>query len=55
MKIEDVYWTPKVNMLLIRCECGHLFEHSANKRIAICSGCGKKEDTLIMKGIKRGE
>lgn len=49
MNIEDAYWTPTVNMLLIRCQCGKLFEHPANRKVALCPQCGLTKNTLIMK------
>jgi hypothetical protein len=49
MKIEDAYWTPEINILLIRCDCGCLFKQRADRRSVICCRCGNKGDLLMMK------
>ncbi len=43
MDIVDAEWTPRVNMLIVRCQCRQLFKHPANRRVAICPSCGRKE------------
>lgn len=43
MTIIDVYWTPQVNRLVIRCECGAVFDHPAWYSIHICPRCAKKQ------------
>jgi hypothetical protein len=46
MKIIDARWTPRVNILKIRCVCGHEFEHRAARRWVRCI-CGHQEDLLF--------
>ena len=53
MKIESAHWTPKGNILLIRCQCGHLLEHPANRRTVVCPQCQRVEDCLQLKDINK--
>lgn len=41
MHLLSARWTARVNILLIRCDCGRSLEHPANRRRVVCSGCGK--------------
>lgn len=50
MEIKDARWTPRVNILLMKCQCGHTFEHPANRKWAVCPQCQSKTDTLRLKG-----
>lgn len=43
MKLIDVYWTPRVNVLLVRCDCGAEFEHPANYGLARCPFCAQAQ------------
>ena len=40
MKIVGARWTPRVNMLVIVCDCGREFEHRADRwRVRCTCGC----------------
>jgi hypothetical protein len=39
MKLIEVTWTPRVNVLWVRCDCGYLFAHPANIAMARCPAC----------------
>ena len=41
MRIESARWTAQVNKLFLRCDCGELFEHRADRWNATCPKCGK--------------
>jgi len=40
MTVVDVRWTPRVNVLVIRCDCQVTFDHPANYAQAQCPACG---------------
>ena len=42
MKIMAANWTAKFNSLLVKCDCGNLFNHRADRWIVVCSACGNK-------------
>ena len=42
MTITSARWTPRVNLLTIRCSCGRLFEHRADRWQVRCV-CGRQE------------
>ena len=42
-KIIDARWTPKVNMLVIRCgKCTSIFEHRTDRWTVRCPDCGRQ-------------
>jgi hypothetical protein len=41
-RIMDVRWTNKVNMLIIKCYCGEMYEHRADRWVMQCPHCRKK-------------
>jgi hypothetical protein len=43
MTVLDVRWTPKVNILLIQCDCGNRFLHLSNYSAAKCDMCDRME------------
>lgn len=43
MIIRDVWWTPRVNMLFVRCDCGHQFVHPTNISTCTCARCRRSE------------
>lgn len=49
MKIINARWTPKVNMLIIRCDCGHEFEHRADRWGVKCLNCKRQEHLQRMR------
>ncbi len=51
MKIIDVDWTPRYNILLIKCDCEGVFKHRADRRKVECPKCHKKEDCLELKKL----
>ena len=40
MQITDAKWTPKVNLLKIKCRCGNEFWHRADRKKVKCFRCG---------------
>jgi len=50
VKVIDVDWTPKGNVLKLACDCGEIFSHPSWKRWAKCSKCGAKGDLIELKG-----
>lgn len=40
MVIYDVYWTDKVNMLKVECDCGLNFRWQTNISLITCINCG---------------
>lgn len=43
MRIVDVYWTDRVNMLKIVCDCGNILTWPCNISTVNCYSCGKEE------------
>lgn len=43
MLIYNVYWTSKVNMLKIKCDCGKYFDWQTNISLITCPYCGYNE------------
>jgi hypothetical protein len=43
MKLVDVYWTPRINVLVVRCDCSRLFFHPANVATARCPACRRTQ------------
>ena len=39
MKIVSAYWTAQVNMLRVRCSCGHTFNHRSDRWKVRCPRC----------------
>ena len=59
MRISDTFWTPKINVLLIKCDCENLQPMETDKWKIKCSRCGKeikmnelRREYCIEKGIK---
>lgn len=52
MKIIDVRWTPTMNILKIRCDCGKEFERRADKVKVTCPSCYKIGDLHFLKSIE---
>jgi len=44
MKIIDARWTPRINMLLIKCWCSYEFWHQSNRWRAKCGKCGSENN-----------
>jgi len=40
IKILDAYWTERVNVLILICQCGCRFEHKASRWNVMCPKCG---------------
>ncbi len=61
MEILDAKWTPKINILLIRCECGNIISHRADRWQVYCHKCQNKENLSLIrqkyvyKNLKEGE
>ena len=43
MKIIDAYWTKYYNQLAIKCDCGKVLLHRADRWSVVCS-CGLKSN-----------
>lgn len=43
MMIVDARWTSRVNMLIVRCDCGNKWEHRADRWRVSCPQCGRSE------------
>lgn len=43
MRLIDVVWNPYVNLLIIRCDCGIVFQAWSRFSLAACPACGKAE------------
>lgn len=52
MKIIDARWTPRVNMLMIECNCGNRFEHRADRWIVKCMNCMRQDHLQRMRTLK---
>ena len=42
MRLLDAVWTPKVNMLLLLCDCGKHLYHRADRWQVVCPRCKAK-------------
>lgn len=42
MQIVDARWTPRINILTIRCSCNRLFKHRADRWTVRCPYCSCK-------------
>ena len=49
MKIIDTKWTPKVNLLKIKCSCGEEFWHRADRWTLQCPECGRQEGIVALR------
>ena len=49
MRIEGVVWTEKINVLKVRCACGVLILHPANRWKVRCRDCKKTENLEILR------
>jgi len=49
MKIIDAKWTPKVNLLKIKCSCGEEFWHRADRWTLQCPRCGQREGIVAVR------
>jgi hypothetical protein len=43
MQLTEIYWTPYVNLLTLKCECGMTFQAWSRFSIATCPACKKAE------------
>jgi hypothetical protein len=43
MKLVDVYWTPRVNRLVVTCDCGNAIDHPSNYSMVVCNVCRRAE------------
>jgi hypothetical protein len=43
MKLFDVYWTPHINVLVVRCDCQAQFSWPANIALARCPVCARTQ------------
>jgi hypothetical protein len=43
MVLFDVYWTPEVNRLRIRCDCSALIDHPSRFSLVRCPRCHRAE------------
>ena len=43
MVIYDVYWTNRINILKVKCDCGNKFEWPTNISMIYCHFCENKE------------
>ena len=50
MKIVDTVWTKRYNIHFIMCDCGWQFKHRADRWIAFCPKCGRRE---IISGLRK--
>ena len=41
MQLLDAVWTPKINMVVIECDCGFMFQRRADMWKVVCPRCGK--------------
>lgn len=44
LKIINAEWTPKYNLLIIRCDCRGVFKHRADRWVVKCPDCLKQEN-----------
>ena len=49
MRIVDAYWTPKVNMIVVLCDCGHRRECPTNRKVWWCNHCNRRIDVMKLK------
>lgn len=49
MKIMNAKWDPKVNWLVIKCECGREFRHRADRIKVLCPRCYRTADLMKLK------
>jgi len=49
LAIVDARWSPRVNYLLIECDCGNQWWHPANRKRVACRECFATDDLMRMK------
>jgi hypothetical protein len=49
MQIVEIQWAPRVDIYIIRCDCGQKFSHRADAFRAVCPHCGKSETVKELK------
>ena len=49
MHIVSAYWTPRVNMYVIKCKCGNYIEHATNKWHVRCEVCGACDSLSVIR------
>ena len=49
MHIIDVVWTPKVNLLVIQCDCGGAFQHPSNRWTVRCPNCNTTQNIALLR------
>jgi hypothetical protein len=42
--ITGARWTPRVNMIQMKCQCGKVFEHRADRWWAQCPECRNRDN-----------
>lgn len=56
MKIIDAEWTPRCNLLVIRCGCGVRFRHRADRWRVQCPFCERRGHLRDLRdGIQPGD
>lgn len=56
MKIRDCKWTPRVNILVIECDCGQRLGHRADSWWVVCPQCFRRENLQTLRdNIKPGD
>lgn len=55
MKIINAKWTPKFNLLKIKCDCGEIFWQRADRKRMICPECDKIGDCMKLKSYGKVE
>lgn len=50
MRIQGASWTEQTNILHIRCECGCVFRHRADRTKVRCPNCGAEDNCHRLKG-----
>lgn len=41
MNLLETIWTSRVNIHILKCDCGQDFESPANYSVTVCPNCGK--------------
>lgn len=49
MKLIDAAWTPTVNMLKIKCDCGYEFMRRSDRQNVRCPHCGRMDNLHCMR------
>ena len=49
MQLLDAVWTPKINMVVIECDCGFMFQRRADMWKVVCPRCGKYDNLAVLR------